>query len=229
MEVPQQAQAEFPAHGPVLARCGIDPGSHPDAAVADGIVPGGGTALLRCIPAAQKVASTLQGDEKLGAEIVVRALEKPVRTIAENSGVDGAVVADEVNATLGEVRALLEAAAERPDELESLQQVADLLRQVRGVLRVVEVYGGALLAEEMEQAARWLAPGGDRHRQEEGLDALVRAVVQLPAYLERVLGGSRDLADARLPAERQQQLRQLLGQLLARLHAARSRKEVDHE
>jgi chaperonin GroEL len=61
-----------------------------------GIVPGGGVALLRCIPTAQKVADKLKGDEQLGAEIVVRALEKPVRTIAENSGVDGAVVADEV-------------------------------------------------------------------------------------------------------------------------------------
>ena len=66
------------------------------AAVADGIVPGGGTALIRCIDTAQQCADGLKGDEKLGAEIVVRALEKPVRTIAENSGVDGAVVADEV-------------------------------------------------------------------------------------------------------------------------------------
>jgi chaperonin GroEL len=66
------------------------------AAVADGIVPGGGTAFLRCLPAVQQLAASLQGDEKLGAEIVARALEKPVRTIAENSGVDGAVVADEV-------------------------------------------------------------------------------------------------------------------------------------
>jgi chaperonin GroEL len=61
-----------------------------------GIVPGGGTALLRCIPAVEKLAETLKSDEKLGAEIVARALEKPVRTIAENSGTDGAVVADEV-------------------------------------------------------------------------------------------------------------------------------------
>lgn len=61
-----------------------------------GIVAGGGTALLRCIPAAEGAVSKLRGDEKLGAEIVARALEKPVRTIAENSGVDGAVVADEV-------------------------------------------------------------------------------------------------------------------------------------
>ena len=66
------------------------------AAVAEGIVPGGGTALLRCIPAITETANTLSGDEKLGAEIVARALEKPVRTIAENSGIDGAVVADEV-------------------------------------------------------------------------------------------------------------------------------------
>jgi chaperonin GroEL len=66
------------------------------AAVADGIVTGGGTALLRCIPTVHTLAESLKGDEKLGAEIVARALEKPVRTIAENSGVDGAVVADEV-------------------------------------------------------------------------------------------------------------------------------------
>jgi chaperonin GroEL len=75
------------------------------AAVAEGIVPGGGVALLRCIPAAREAAKKLEGDEKLGAEIVARALEKPVRTIAENSGVDGAVVADEVmrqkSATVG--------------------------------------------------------------------------------------------------------------------------------
>jgi chaperonin GroEL len=44
----------------------------------------------------QKVAQSLAGDERFGAEIVIRALEKPIRTIAENSGEDGAVVADEV-------------------------------------------------------------------------------------------------------------------------------------
>jgi chaperonin GroEL len=61
-----------------------------------GILPGGGTAYLRCIPAVEELAAKLKGDEKLGAEIIVRALEKPIRTIAENSGADGAVVADEV-------------------------------------------------------------------------------------------------------------------------------------
>jgi chaperonin GroEL len=71
------------------------------AAVAEGIVPGGGTALLRCIEPVEALAAKLKHDERLGAEIVARALEKPVRTIAENSGVDGAVVADEVR-TRGE-------------------------------------------------------------------------------------------------------------------------------
>ena len=65
------------------------------AAVAEGILPGGGVALIRIQGAVQSLAKKLDGDEKLGAEIVWRALEKPIRTIAENSGVDGAVVADE--------------------------------------------------------------------------------------------------------------------------------------
>jgi chaperonin GroEL len=51
---------------------------------------------LRCVKPVTDLAKTLGDDEKLGAEIVARALNKPVRTIAENGGVDGAVVADEV-------------------------------------------------------------------------------------------------------------------------------------
>jgi chaperonin GroEL len=66
------------------------------AAVAEGILPGGGVALVQSISTVRSLAKKLEDDEKLGAEIVVRALEKPIRTIAENSGVDGAVVADEV-------------------------------------------------------------------------------------------------------------------------------------
>ena len=66
------------------------------AAAEEGIVPGGGTALLRVAPAVQKVHDELIGDEKLGAAIVLRALEEPVRHIAGNGGHDGAVIADEV-------------------------------------------------------------------------------------------------------------------------------------
>jgi chaperonin GroEL len=71
------------------------------AAVAEGIVAGGGTALLRCVTVVEALAEKLKGDEKLGAEIIARALTKPVRTIAENCGTDGAVIADEVT-TRGE-------------------------------------------------------------------------------------------------------------------------------
>ena len=71
------------------------------AAVAEGIVAGGGTALLRCVTVVEALAEKLKGDERLGAEIIARALTKPVRTIAENCGTDGAVIADEVT-TRGE-------------------------------------------------------------------------------------------------------------------------------
>ncbi|MCI0701434.1 MAG: chaperonin GroEL [Planctomycetia bacterium] len=71
------------------------------AAVSEGIVAGGGVALLRCVSAVKTAEDKLRGDEKIGADIVARALQKPIRTIAENCGVDGAVIADEV-ATRGE-------------------------------------------------------------------------------------------------------------------------------
>ncbi len=71
------------------------------AAAEEGIVPGGGVALLRVIPAVQKLYEGLSGDEKLGAAIVLRSLEEPARHIASNSGHDGAVVAEEVKSRSG--------------------------------------------------------------------------------------------------------------------------------
>ncbi|MBX9653911.1 chaperonin GroEL [bacterium] len=66
------------------------------AASAEGIVPGGGVALLRCIEAVEEGTSKLKGDEKVGAQIIAQALEAPIRQIVSNGGGDGAVVADEV-------------------------------------------------------------------------------------------------------------------------------------
>ena len=66
------------------------------AAVEEGIVPGGGVALLRCRAAVEKARSQAKGDEKIGIDIVLAALEAPIRQIAENGGIDGSVVADEV-------------------------------------------------------------------------------------------------------------------------------------
>ena len=62
------------------------------AAVEEGIVPGGGVALLSAIPALKKLVKTLEGDERTGAQIILRAVEEPIRQIAQNAGVDGAVI-----------------------------------------------------------------------------------------------------------------------------------------
>ncbi len=110
------------------------------------------------------------------------------------------IVAKELTATLSEARAALEAYAERSDQTAFLERCADQLHLAHGVLRLVEVYGAALLAEEMEHVTRYIhAAGSDQKRQVEGLDALMRAMVQLPTYLERVLSGGRDLALVLLP------------------------------
>lgn len=66
------------------------------AAVEEGIVAGGGTALLSVIPAVKKACVKLEGDEATGAKIVIRALEAPVRQIAANAGIDGGIVANTI-------------------------------------------------------------------------------------------------------------------------------------
>jgi chaperonin GroEL len=71
------------------------------AAVEEGIVPGGGVALLRAIDAVTKKANDLSGDEKIGARIVIRALEEPTRQIVANAGGEGSVVINELKAKGG--------------------------------------------------------------------------------------------------------------------------------
>lgn len=71
------------------------------AANEEGIVPGGGVALLRCIPALGKAMEKAQGEEKIGMDILFRALEEPVRRIAMNAGKDGSVVAERVKQEKG--------------------------------------------------------------------------------------------------------------------------------
>ncbi len=94
------------------------------AAVEEGIVPGGGVAYLRCIPALE--AFSLEGDEKLGLNIVKRALEEPARQIALNAGEEGSVVVQKVkagqgafgfNAETGEFEDLIEAGVIDPTKV----------------------------------------------------------------------------------------------------------------
>jgi chaperonin GroEL len=71
------------------------------AAMAEGIVPGGGLALLRCIAAITKEEALCEGDERTGVQILRRAMEAPTRQIAENSAVDGGVVVAQMLAGSG--------------------------------------------------------------------------------------------------------------------------------
>ncbi|MEX1257456.1 MAG: chaperonin GroEL [Gemmatimonadota bacterium] len=115
------------------------------AAVEEGIVPGGGLALLRAIPSVEAEAAAAEGDERTGILILRRALEVPVRQIAENSAVDGGVVADRMrngagnwgfDAARGEYVDLMEAG------------IIDPTKVVRVALEnAVSVAGVLLLAE----------------------------------------------------------------------------------
>ncbi len=66
------------------------------AAVEDGIISGGGSAYIHCIPVVEKVVDSLTGDEKTGASIICKALEAPLRQIVSNAGLEGAVIVNEV-------------------------------------------------------------------------------------------------------------------------------------
>ena len=69
------------------------------AAVEEGIVAGGGTAYVNAIPAVEKLVAKLSGDEKTGAAIIVKALQAPIRQIAENAGVDGSIVFEKIRSS----------------------------------------------------------------------------------------------------------------------------------
>lgn len=75
----------------------VDDAQHATAAaIEEGILPGGGTAFIRCIPAVNALAASLEGDERTGAKIIARALSSPLRQIAENSGLEGAIILQEI-------------------------------------------------------------------------------------------------------------------------------------
>ena len=109
------------------------------------------------------------------------------------------LVGRELNNTLGEARTALETFVEQPENVVLMQRCVSDLHQVQGVLRLLEIFGAALLAEEMEQVTHYLLTPASQKNQAETLDALMRAMVQLPSYVERVLAGGRDLALVLLP------------------------------
>ena len=110
-----------------------------------------------------------------------------------------AIVAEELLETIASAQLAIEDCVDGRGGAPALIRAAELLHQVHGALRVTETYGAALLAEEMELACRYLASLRVGKGRDDGLDALTRSMVQLPIYLERLLGGGRDIALILLP------------------------------
>ncbi len=132
------------------------------AAVEEGIVPGGGVALLRCIPALDKL--NLEGDQQIGVEIVKKALEEPIKQIVSNAGIEGAIVVEKIKASDNinygfdaqkeEYVDMMEAGIIDPTKVErtALQNAAS----VASLLITTEV----MITEIPEKEEKMPAPGG---------------------------------------------------------------------
>ena len=99
------------------------------------------------------------------------------------------IIADELMETIRNAHLALEDCVDGRGGSAALVRAGELLHQVRGALQITETYGAALLAEEMELACKYLAALRAGKGREDGLDALTRSMVQLPTYIERLLGG----------------------------------------
>ncbi|HEX5788870.1 MAG TPA: Hpt domain-containing protein [Woeseiaceae bacterium] len=121
------------------------------------------------------------------------------REIVESPARALAIIANELGETMQSAHRALEDCVDGRGGSAALLRAGELLHQVRGALQIAETYGAALLAEEMELACKYLAALRAGKGREDGLDALTRAMVQLPIYIERLLGGGRDIALVLLP------------------------------
>ncbi|GAA3763196.1 chaperonin GroEL [Terriglobus aquaticus] len=141
------------------------------AAVEEGIVPGGGVALVRCAADVDALIKTLEGDEKIGATIIRRAIEEPLRQIVGNAGEEGAVVVGKIlegkdntgyNAATGVFEDLVAAGVIDPTKVTrtALQNAAS----ISGLLLTTE----ALISEIPEKAA----PAGGGHSHGGGMDGM---------------------------------------------------------
>ena len=135
------------------------------AAVEEGIVAGGGTALIDAIPAVKAYVDSVEGDEKTGASIVLKALEEPVRQIAANAGIEGSVIVEALkkeskvgygyNALTGEFQDMIEAGIVDPTKVtrSALQNASS----VAATILTTE----SLVADIKEPAPAVPAAGGD--------------------------------------------------------------------
>ncbi len=145
----------------------VDDAQHATAAaVEEGILPGGGVALIRCIPAAQAVLESLDGDERTGAKIIIKALSSPLRQIAENAGHEGAIILQQVEKEKSE-NVGFNALCERFEDMIKAG-ILDPTKVVRTALENAASIAGMLLTTEAivaeipeEKPAAAAMPGGD--------------------------------------------------------------------
>jgi len=136
------------------------------AAIEEGVVPGGGTALLRTQKTVDKLAKSVEGDIRTGVMIIRRALEEPMRMIAENAGHDGAIIVDKVRSE-SNVSTGFNAEEEKIEDLVS-SGVIDPTKVVRVAIQNSSSIAGllltteALIAElpEKKKAGPPMGPGG---------------------------------------------------------------------
>lgn len=135
------------------------------AAVEEGIVPGGGAALIRCLPVLEKMLAKLSGDVKIGAEIIARSLVYPLRQIAENAGKEGSIVVQKVSSMNQ-----YEGYDAREDVYVNMVEkgIVDPTKVVRCALQYAASIAGLLLTteaiitdEEQEKPAAAAAGGGE--------------------------------------------------------------------
>ena len=107
-------------------------------------------------------------------------------------------VKEEVDTTLEQAKQSLEAYVADPDDITRLQTCATCLHQVRGTLQILEFYGAALLSEEMEHLTSALLKEKVAHK-DDAYEVLMRAILQLPTYMERVSSGQQDAPLVLLP------------------------------
>ena len=123
--------------------------------------------------------------------------------IGEDSGQGAvsalAIVAEELMETIRNAQLALEDCVDGRGGTAALVRTGELLHQAGGALRMTETYGAALLVEEMEKCCEHIARIRPEVGREDGLEALTRSMVQLPIYIERLLGGGRDIALVLLP------------------------------
>ena len=135
------------------------------AAIEEGVVAGGGVTLLRAKAAVEELSEKLEGDERTGARIIANSLEGPIRQIAQNAGLDGAVVVQKVRSLKQPSEGLNAATGEYEDLVEA--GIIDAAKVTRSALQNAGSIAGLFLTTEAvitdapEKAASISMPGGD--------------------------------------------------------------------